>query len=93
MIVCYYYRKPRADYFSTEGVFTTVCEALPSEVQAKEWFCRFHRGLAGRMYNVRIIGRQAARGKWFCFPFCYLDYAQLEHTPLCIYDVGTVPEL
>jgi glycosyltransferase involved in cell wall biosynthesis len=52
MIVCYYHRKPHGNAFSIEGVFRAVCEALPSEFQAKEWFCRFHRGIAGRLYNV-----------------------------------------
>jgi glycosyltransferase involved in cell wall biosynthesis len=52
MIVCYYHRKPCANYFSIEGVFKAVCEALPAEVHVKTWFCRFHRGFAGRLYNI-----------------------------------------
>lgn len=59
MTVAYFHRKPRANYFSMEGVFKAVCEALPCEVQAKVWFCRFQRGFAGRLYNmVEAIFRQ-----------------------------------
>ena len=52
MIVAYYHRKAGANTFSIEGVFTAVCGALPCKVQAKAWFCRFHRGFFGRLYNM-----------------------------------------
>lgn len=52
MIVAYYHRRPYAGKFSVEGVFAAVCAALPSDIHAKTWFCRFHRGFFRRLYNL-----------------------------------------
>jgi glycosyltransferase involved in cell wall biosynthesis len=59
MKVSYYCRKLRPGCFSIEGVFTVIWEAMPSEIEVKKWFSRFHRGFAGRLYNiVEAVSRQ-----------------------------------
>ncbi len=50
MTVTYYYRKPR--YYSIERVFDTVRSRMPACVSARSIYCRFSRGILGRIYNM-----------------------------------------
>jgi glycosyltransferase involved in cell wall biosynthesis len=51
--VKYFQRKQEGTAFSLEGVFKTVREALPPDIVAEEWWCRFKsRGFMRRLLNL-----------------------------------------
>jgi glycosyltransferase involved in cell wall biosynthesis len=61
MTVSYYYRKP--EYYSIERVFETVRRGMPDCVSARSIYCRFNRGILGRIYNmIEARARQSGIG-------------------------------
>jgi glycosyltransferase involved in cell wall biosynthesis len=50
MTVSYHFRKP--EYYSIERVFETVRSGMPEGVSTRKIYCRYARGILGRIYNM-----------------------------------------
>lgn len=51
--VTHFIRKPKPSYFSIEGLFQVVRQALPADIQAQKWMCpHLSEGIWNRLFNL-----------------------------------------
>ena len=90
MTVSYFYRKP-VFLYSIERVFDTVQSAMPKSVVARNVYCRYSRGILGRVRNMLDARRQQSDVNHITGEVHYLAMLlNRRRTVLTIHDCGTL---